>query len=59
MPLYVYQCLYCGNGESQLASCDDHMTLCAKCGNLMLRLDESLFWQFFEATLETDPVGWF
>ncbi len=48
MPLYDYQCLYCGNCELRVASVNDHMTICTQCGNVMLRLDEDLFWPLFD-----------
>ena len=48
MPVYNYQCLYCGNCDLSLAGFNDHMALCSQCGNLMLRLDDDFFWQFFE-----------
>ncbi len=48
MPLYDYQCLYCGNGDLRVAGLNDHMTICYQCGNLMLRLAEDFFWPLFE-----------
>ncbi len=48
MPLYNYQCLYCGNCDLRLSGLDDHMTLCSQCGNLMLRLEDDFFWQCFD-----------
>jgi hypothetical protein len=48
MPKYNYQCLYCGNCDLSLAGLNDHMALCSQCGNLMLRLDDNFFWQFFD-----------
>jgi hypothetical protein len=48
MPLFNYQCLYCGNCDLSLAGPDDHMTLCSQCGSLMLRLDDDYFWQSFD-----------
>ena len=43
MPIYNYQCLYCENCELRVAGVNDHMTICTRCGNLMLRLAEDLF----------------
>jgi hypothetical protein len=72
MPAYDYQCLYCGNCSLSLAGLNDHMTLCSLCGNLMLRSDDDLFWQYFDKnhfkftaktkcpptpTTEGDPFG--
>jgi hypothetical protein len=48
MPIYDYQCLYCENSDLILAGLNDHMTLCSKCGNLMIRLDDDSFWEFFD-----------
>jgi hypothetical protein len=48
MPVFNYQCLYCGNCDLSLAGLNDHMTLCSQCGSLMLRLDNDIFWQFFD-----------
>jgi hypothetical protein len=48
MPVYNYQCLYCGNCDLSLAGLNDHMTLCSQCGSLMLRLDDDFFWQYFD-----------
>ena len=48
MPVYNYQCLYCGNCDLSVAGLNDHMTLCSKCGSLMLRLDDDFFWQSFD-----------
>jgi hypothetical protein len=48
MPIYHYQCLYCGNCDLSLSGLNDHMTLCSHCGNLMLRLDDDYFWQFID-----------
>jgi hypothetical protein len=47
MPAYNYQCLYCGNCDLIIAGLSDLMTLCSQCGNLMLRLDDEIFWQCF------------
>ncbi len=49
MALYNYQCLYCENGELQIAGSHDRMAICPQCGNLMLRKDEALFWHFVES----------
>lgn len=49
MPIYKYQCLYCGNCDLNLAGLNDHMNLCSQCGNLMLRLDDDFFWQSFDS----------
>lgn len=57
MPLYNYQCLYCENCELRVAGVHDHMTICTRCGNLMLRLVEDLFWPLFDiksGSTETD-----
>jgi hypothetical protein len=48
MPKYNYQCLYCGHYGLSLAGFNDHMALCSQCGNLMLRLDNDIFWQCFD-----------
>jgi hypothetical protein len=48
MPIYTYQCLYCGNCDLILAGLNDHMTLCSQCGNLMIRLDDDSFWECFD-----------
>jgi hypothetical protein len=48
MAKYDYQCLYCGHGDVKLAGFDDHMTLCSRCGNLMIRADQNFFWQFID-----------
>jgi len=48
MPLYNYQCLYCGNCDLKLGGLDDRMTLCPQCGSLMLRSDDDFFWQFID-----------
>lgn len=48
MPLYDYQCLYCGNCDLRLAGVNDHMTICTQCGNIMLRLVEDIFWPLFD-----------
>jgi len=48
MPVYNYQCLYCGNCDLSLAGLNDHMTLCSQCGSLMVRLDDDFFWQLFD-----------
>ena len=48
MPVYTYQCLYCDNCDSNLAGPNDKMALCSKCGSLMLRLDDDIFWEFFD-----------
>ncbi len=50
MPAYNYQCLYCNNCDLCLANLDDDMTLCSKCGNLMVRSDNDSFWDFFDKT---------
>ncbi len=46
MPVYHYQCLYCGNCDLRLSGLNDYMTLCSQCGGLMLRLDDDFLWQF-------------
>jgi len=43
MPLYEYQCVDCIEKDQRVAGIDDHTALCAKCGGLMLRLDEDVF----------------
>lgn len=48
MSIYNYQCLYCENIELRVAGINDHMTLCTRCGNLMLRLVEDLFRPLFD-----------
>jgi hypothetical protein len=48
MPLYNYQCLYCGHCDLRLAGPNDRMTLCSQCSSLMLRLDDDFFWQSFD-----------
>jgi hypothetical protein len=48
MPIFNYQCLYCGNCDLSLSGLNDHMTLCSQCGNLMLRSDDDFFWQYFD-----------
>ncbi len=47
MPKYNYQCLYCGNCDLSLGGLNDHMTLCSRCGNLTVRLEDDFFWEFF------------
>lgn len=54
MPIYDYQCVDCGDREQRIAALDDHTALCARCGGLMLRLDEDVFGPYFEAT---PPAG--
>ncbi len=48
MPIYEYQCVDCGGWDQRVAGCDDHMALCARCGGLMLRLDDDVFRPSFE-----------
>ena len=48
MPIYNFLCLYCDNCDSRLAGRNDHMTICSRCGNLMLRLDDDFFWESFD-----------
>ena len=48
MPVYNYKCLYCDNCDVSLAGLNDHMALCSQCGNVMVRLDNNCFWQFFD-----------
>ena len=54
MPLYDYQCLYCGISDLRLVGVNDHMTICIQCGNLMLRLVEDIFWPLFD--LKSGPT---
>jgi hypothetical protein len=48
MPIYGYQCLDCGGHDQRVAGLDDHTAICIDCGGLMLRLDEEIFWPYFE-----------
>jgi hypothetical protein len=48
MPIYDYQCLYCGNCELRVAGLNDHMAICTQCGNLMLRSEEDFCWPGFD-----------
>jgi hypothetical protein len=48
MPIYDYQCLYCGNCDLRVAGLNDHMAICTQCGNLMIRWEEDFFWAFFD-----------
>lgn len=51
MPLYVYQCVDCGDNDQRIAGLDDAVALCTSCGGLMLRLDEDIFGPYFEEAL--------
>jgi putative FmdB family regulatory protein len=48
MPIYDYQCVDCNEREKMIAGLDDHVTLCTKCGGLMLRLEGDLFTPFLQ-----------
>lgn len=47
MPLYEYQCVDCPERDQRIAGLDDHVSVCARCGGLMLRLDEDPFTRYF------------
>lgn len=47
MPLYEYQCVDCTEHDQRIAGLDDHVAVCARCGGLMVRLDEDPFTPYF------------
>ncbi|MHB9074628.1 MAG: FmdB family zinc ribbon protein [Desulfobaccales bacterium] len=53
MPIYEYQCVDCTATDRRVAGLDDHTALCAKCGGLMLRLDEDVFGPY---AVEAEPL---
>jgi putative FmdB family regulatory protein len=55
MPIYEYRCVDCGSRDQRVAGLDDHTALCARCGGLMLRLDEDVFRPYFEEMAEPAP----
>ena len=57
MPLYDYQCLYCGDCDLRVAGVNDYMTICTQCGNIMLRLVEALFWPLLDVKSGPTQTG--
>jgi hypothetical protein len=48
MPIYEYQCVDCADRDQRVAGLNDHISLCTRCGGLMLRLEKDAFWSYFE-----------
>jgi putative FmdB family regulatory protein len=57
MPLYDYLCVDCGESEKRVASLDDYVALCAKCGGIMLRTDEDIWLPLWEEQLRQEEAG--
>ncbi|AEB08162.1 FmdB family zinc ribbon protein [Desulfobacca acetoxidans] len=57
MPAYEYKCIHCGKEEVRIGGLDDDTALCIECGNLMLRLNEDIFWPYFEKECEAAPIS--
>lgn len=48
MPAYLYQCLTCRTRDTRIGGVDDHMALCDRCGQPMVRLDNDIFAPYFD-----------
>jgi len=48
MPSYLYRCLHCRTKDRRIAGLDDHLAICAVCGQVMAREDDDLFGPYFE-----------
>jgi putative FmdB family regulatory protein len=58
MPIYEYQCVDCGELDGRVGGIDDHASICAQCGGLMLRLDEDVFKPYFDnKEILQDAIG--
>jgi hypothetical protein len=58
MPVYMYQCMDCGELDQRVAGLDDQTAICVRCGSMMLRLDEDVFQPYFdnqERLTDADP----
>jgi len=59
VPAYCYQCTHCQATECRIGGLDDHLAVCTRCWNLMLRLDYDLFAPYFKASagvaIPSDP----